>query len=61
MFSTNFIHISIQFLASNEMPNNPFNCDDAMIIAAADVNPPVTGIETNSTTNPAQDGKRRRK
>lgn len=34
------------------MPNNPFNCDEAMIIAAADVNPPVTGIDTNSTIHP---------
>lgn len=37
------------------MPKSPFNCDDAIIIAAADVNPPVTGIDTNSTTNPTQE------
>jgi len=55
IFSINFIHISIQFLASKEMPKSPFNCDDAIIIAAADVNPPVTGIDTNSTTNPTQE------
>lgn len=33
-------------------PNSDLNWLEAIVIAAADVNPAVTGIEMNSTKNP---------
>lgn len=33
-------------------PNKFFNCAEAIIRAAADVNPDITGVETKLTTNP---------
>lgn len=35
-------------------PNNPFNCDAAIITDVADVNPTVTGIEIKSINTPVQ-------
>lgn len=50
----------MQFFALYEMPNKPFIWDEAMMTAAADVNPPVTGIDTNSTTKPERRKSRER-
>lgn len=45
-----------QLIKPSALPGNPSNdfiCDTAMVTAAADVKPQVTGIEINSTRNPA--------
>lgn len=35
-------------------PNRFFSCDTAIVTAAAEVNPHVTGMEMNSTRNPGR-------
>lgn len=37
-------------------PNSPFSWEVAIVIAAADVKPTVTGIEMKSTMNPTSKG-----
>lgn len=51
--SKNCLQVDINESALYFSPNRPFNCDDAIIRAAADVNPDTTGADTKSTRKPA--------
>lgn len=45
----------MKFSALNFKPKRPFICEDAIVIAAADVNPETTGSDTNSTRKPERE------
>lgn len=45
-------HVSMNVTAVNCSPKSPLICDEAIVIAAAEVNPETTGNDTNSTRNP---------
>lgn len=50
--SNNPFHVDMNVSALNFSPKRPLICEEAIVIAAADVNPDTTGSETNSTKNP---------
>lgn len=54
IFSTVLTQESRKAFVLPPRPRSPLSCDDAIVIAAADVNPDVTGIDIKSTKNPVK-------
>lgn len=46
------IRESKKFSVLPGMPRSDLNCEDAILIAAAEVNPVITGSDTKSNRNP---------